>query len=114
MDVRKKLVELINYARDSRTGQELAERIADYLLANGVTVQEWIPISEPPKKDGRYLVYDCDSGNYYDSYYDETVGEFGEWQSCFDPHTLGAIDCEWNSYPNITHWQYLPQPPKGE
>lgn len=75
---------------------------------------KWIPVSEPPKKDGRYLVYDGDTGNYYDSYFDENEGEFGEWQNCFDPFTLGVIDCVWNSYPNVTHWMQLPEPPKGE
>ena len=35
-ETRDRLIELINDARDFRTGQELSERIADYLLANGV------------------------------------------------------------------------------
>ena len=37
---RKKLIELVNAAIDSRTGQELGERIADHLISNGVTVRE--------------------------------------------------------------------------
>lgn len=58
-NVREKLVELLDkgpaeYAVGS-------EGIADYLIAHGVTVQEWIPASEPPtRKDadkyGRVLV----------------------------------------------------------
>jgi hypothetical protein len=35
---REKLIDMINTARDARTGQDLAERIADYLVANGVTI----------------------------------------------------------------------------
>ena len=34
---REKLIALVNAARDMRTGQDLAERIADHLIANGVT-----------------------------------------------------------------------------
>ena len=48
MDVREKLVELIESAR--YCGSNTSEEIADNLLENGVTVQEWIPASEPPKK----------------------------------------------------------------
>jgi hypothetical protein len=34
--VKEKLIELVNAARDIRTGQDLAERIADHLIANDV------------------------------------------------------------------------------
>ena len=58
MDVREKLVELIlstdlslSYSRESD-----ALNIADVLIANGVTVKEWIPVSEPPKEKGTYIV----------------------------------------------------------
>lgn len=44
MDVREKLVELIESAR--YWGSNTSEEIADYLLRNGVTVQEWIPATE--------------------------------------------------------------------
>jgi hypothetical protein len=27
-----------------------AEKFADHLLANGVTVQQWIPVKEPPNR----------------------------------------------------------------
>lgn len=36
--MREKLIELVNEARDLRTGQCLAERTADHLIANGVTI----------------------------------------------------------------------------
>ena len=50
MDVREKLVELCEDLEtlpccDTYEGQ------AEYLIANGVTVQEWIPASEPPKTE---------------------------------------------------------------
>ena len=57
MDVREKLVELIKdgirkglRARGDDRLDYSFEDVADHLIANGVTVQEWVPASEPPKK----------------------------------------------------------------
>lgn len=63
MDVKEKLVELlkeISYDQklfwyDLWDMREGAEDIADLLIANGVTVQEWIPASKPPQENGYYL-----------------------------------------------------------
>ena len=58
---REKLMELIRQCRDYLWGREIPDvptedkLISDFLIANGVTVQKWIPASEPPEKDGRYL-----------------------------------------------------------
>ena len=53
MDVREKLVELIIDAKrtDPETGS-FTEYLADYLISNGVTVQEWISVNDrlPEKK----------------------------------------------------------------
>ena len=45
MDVREKLVELLEVDLSGSDGYE-PELIADYLLANGVTVQEWISVKD--------------------------------------------------------------------
>lgn len=38
-------------------GQKTLGDIADYLISNGVTVQEWISVKDRlPDKTGRYLV----------------------------------------------------------
>ena len=58
MDVMEKLVELIKKAsyecdegaRDLRDMKEAADSIDDFLITNGVTVQEWISVDEPPKE----------------------------------------------------------------
>ncbi len=128
-NTREKLIELLIEATHNWGCQiGLYGYMADHLIAHGVTISKmetvatdnnvgskWISVKDRlPKKDGRYLVYDGDTGNYYDSYFDETEGEFGEWQNCFDTFTLGVIDCEWNSCPNVTHWMPLPEPPEGE
>lgn len=47
MNIREKLIELIESAR--YWGSGTSEEIADHLISNSVTVQEWILASEPPK-----------------------------------------------------------------
>lgn len=47
MDVREKLIELIESARNWGSGT--SEEISNHLISNGVTVQEWILANEPPK-----------------------------------------------------------------
>ena len=115
MDVREKLVELIGsteYGNGSLVGKNFQkgfiEKIASNLIAHGVTVQEWIPVSEPPKKCGRYytnrklfghdhveiLRYGIDSDGGYWSYYDDEYG-------------MRIVQ-------DVTHWMPLPTPPKQE
>ena len=51
MDVREKLVELINDCRVMEGyGMDLVEKQADYLISNGVTVQDWVSVDDkyPP------------------------------------------------------------------
>ena len=101
MDVREKLVELLKSGgvRDFPFNAALA----DHLIAHGVTVQEWVSVDDrlPEEKVKcivRYKHAYCDNDDYWAigiSFYD---GE--EFQ-------IGL------SY-KVTHWQYLPQPPKGE
>ena len=73
---------------------------ADYLIANGVTVQEWIPASEPPKDTYEYWIAYKTGGDYSYSagYFDGKC-----WRSAITHKQIP-----------VTHWQYLPQPPKGE
>ena len=112
MDVREKLVELIDNIYlpmmdgpdtigEYRIPYKFKREIADHLIANGVTVQEWIPASEPPKK-------------YRDEY-----GELIPFLVCaedtdypframYDGKTWGdgifAIPVKW--------WMHLPEPHK--
>ena len=56
--------------------------------------QRWIPVSEKPKVDGRYLLR-----NIYDDIYPaKFVAESESWM-------LGRYD-------SITHWMPLPEPPE--
>ena len=55
LDVREKIVELIESAR--YWGSSTSEEIADYLISNGVTVQEWIDVKDRlPEESGMYIV----------------------------------------------------------
>ena len=91
MDVREKLVELLEVDLSGSDGYE-PELIADYLIANGVTVQEWISVTERLPDVGKFVLI-----------YNEINGV------CLDYHdgvTFGYYD--------VTHWMPLPEPPKGE
>ena len=54
MDVKEKLVELLNEAffdyNHGKGDGYIPKNFADHLIANGVTVQEWISVAEPPKE----------------------------------------------------------------
>ena len=97
MDVREKLIDLIIDAKrtDPETGS-FTEYLADYLINNGVTVQEWISVTErlPDWRDGKVLVFT----KYGFSICERTVNN--RWR---------GQHANW-----ITHWAYLPKPPKGE
>ena len=94
MDVREKLVELIESAR--YWGSNTSEEIAENLIGHGVTVHEWKPISEPPKEKGTYLVC-TDNGGVL----------LGHWYGT-------AWNVGGGAKKHIAHWMEKPEPPKGE
>ena len=102
MDVREKLVELQLKAdiedETSENTTQHREYTADLMIANGVTVQQWISVKDRlPDKGGSYLVFSSKSKTVFTAHY---------W--------LGD---RWSNRANgqfITHWMPLPQPPKGE
>ena len=116
MDVREKLVELIESAR--YWGSYTSEEIADNLLDNGVTVQEWIPVTERlPERDKEVLliVHGWEDRLYYTGCLHRQEAE-RSWLTGIESK---ASDWKiWGfSYlrePMVTHWMPLPEPPKGE
>ena len=99
MDVREKLVELL---ADAGLGKTERYFLADYLIAHGVTVQEWISVNDRlPEDDSNVLAYlpIGEEGRIYPANYAK-----GVWW-----------DCIFNTPAQVTtHWMPLPQPPKGE
>lgn len=92
MDVKEKLVEILKQAPfegkvlDEWWWEEKIKRIADHLISNGVTVQEWVSVDDMfPDKDGCYIVAACDEGCscgdgiWYDTVVIEAEYYKGEW-----------------------------------
>lgn len=101
MNDRDKLIELIEQAEGLKNNDfPSVEEIADYLLANGVTVQEWISVKDRlPDKRGEYLCYYKFEPDSPDVVCENTYQGSDLWLSEMD---------------KVTHWQPMPQPPKGE
>ena len=90
MDIKKKLMELLS---PTSLNFEQATYLADYLVKNGVTVQEWISVNDRlPEPTYCVLVVGAYSEMAIDA-----LGTDGEW--------MGMVE-------DITHWMPLPAPPK--
>ena len=116
MDVREKLVELLDDMQRSGTGYFGSaienKKIADYLIRHGVTVQEWISVDDKlPPYNHNVLVYRPNMAmkilvDNYGGYYGEDDDEWHEGWALYGEDAYGN--------PVITHWAYFTQPPKGE
>lgn len=62
------------------------EKTADHLLANGVTIQRWIPVTERLPRNGEHILVYYSDGWICDQYSPVDGG--------------------------VTHWMPLPEPPK--
>ena len=99
MDAREKLVELLITLLECEIDGDcsyLAKDWAENLIANGITVQEWNPISEPPKEKGTYLVC-TDNGGVL----------LGHWYGT-------AWNAGGGAKKHLAYWMEKPHPPKGE
>ena len=100
MDVREKLTHILTSDLEMLKNLNVSPiklyRLVDKLITNGVTVQEWIPVSEPPKEKGTYIVC-TDKGGIL----------LGHWYGK-----------EWNvgggAKKHLAYWMKKPEPPKGE
>ena len=131
MDVREKLVELLKtnacpspFVCDPTCkyygfGDCFPDRFADYLIAHGVTAQEWISVDDrlPEIPEGwvespePVLYMMKNTKNIYAGYY----GEGGMWKDKYFRQyadSRNGVDAD-----DVLCWMYqhdLPQPPKGE
>ena len=112
MDVREKLVEILRKPIFPHELVDPTEAVADYLLDNGVTVQDWVSVDDKyPPYNRDVLVYRPNMAmkilvdNYY-GYYGEDDAEWHEGWAKYGKDI--------HNNPLITHWMPLPQPPKGE
>ena len=114
--MRDRLIELVNpFVSGSACGLESgsceftdcrtcnAQDLANRLIANGVTVQEWISV-----KDRLPNKYRDECGDLIPFLVCEVETEY-PFRALFDGKTWGD-----GVFPiNVTHWMPLPQPPKG-
>ena len=74
------------------------ENVADHLIANGVTVQKWIPVTERlPEPLTIVFIWDSTNKRVTDAY----MTRHKEWIGISMSH-------------EVTHWMPLPEPPKGD
>lgn len=101
MDMKKKLVEFLIEVACKWGGQiGLYGYMADRLIADGWTKQEWISVKDRlPEESGEYLAY-CGEYDGVCIIYYERLKTKGKWRTKWKGET--------------THWMPLPQPPKGE
>ena len=118
MDVREKLVELQSiitcpnaicnfcehFKNKSACERHKKEVIADNMIANGVTVQEWISVKDRLPEAGGYLA--CIAKRNPFSRFIPMVARI-EKNGWVNPITEQYIS-------EVTHWMSLPKPPKGE
>ena len=123
MDVSGKLVELIRNAhkkcKAKKTCHECEQYgngsdcvyafMADDLIANGVTAQEWIPVKDRlPEKDGQYLIFTTQyfTPDHIDEIDHKDGIEISGYYKGYGFLSTNGIHAK--------YWCCLPQPPKGE
>ena len=101
MDVREKLVELLDrFVYDEWYGNG---DIAEKLISNGVTVQEWISVKDRLPDAGGYVV--CIAKRNPFSRFMPMAARI-EKNGWVNPITEQYIS-------EVTHWMHIPEPPKG-
>ena len=102
MDVREKLVDWIEES-GMVENKSRCNIIAEELMQNGVTVQEWISANDRLPEHGGVVLCFMKFGEQRILQWDEVsswwigYGHGDDWQKT-----------------DVTHWQPMPQPPKGE
>ena len=102
MDVREKLVELLDII--IQPGQKTLGDIADYLISNGVTVQEWISVEDRLPEPFVPVLVQMPCEEPFHTVREGFISNDGIWQSAMFRREPGEV----------THWQPMPKPPKGE
>lgn len=109
--MRTKLVELI---MSSGQVSGFAGSLADYLIANGVTIAseslrpkaEWISVEDRlPNESGYYLIH-----QKAESWFGEVI-QTARWNKTAQKFCGAQAGCFMEF---VTHWMPLPEPPKGD
>ena len=119
-NTREKLIELLNahkcpwLAVNAKCPTNCNNCIADHLIANGVTVQKWIPVSDRlPENDYRK--------HWKERHYYLVRLQYGQMRTARYGYKkydwwVDSHDCVLSKehHTEVTHWMPLPEPPKGE
>lgn len=120
--LRDNLVDLILKANDAveavleeagsleYTYKDLCSIEADYMITNGVTVQEWISVDDRlPENDVMVIGYTpCDGFMFVGYYHEEPKYDWKVWRIVTAMRSTKVMTKK------VTHWMPLPQPPKEE
>lgn len=125
MDVREKLVDLIIDAkRNDPEAGSFTEYLADCLINNGVTVQEWVSVKDrlPEEHESlfaRYKGTDKWRNAMFTTISDRVIvcEEYENGKRIVK--TANTVDGVWKVKDifcpcKVTHWMPMPHPPKGE
>ena len=124
MDTKEKLVQLIEKAsyecnegtHDLYDMREVADSIADFLIANGVTVQEWISVKEHLPQENEPEGAICEQVQVLLDNGVVSTGWCNRRTKLWWHLNYGETDftgCDYEHTPVIA-WMPLAQPPKGE
>ena len=116
--MREKLIEILRKPIFPHELVDPIEAVADYLLDSGVTIHEWIPVTERlPEEDGRYATV-CNFGNVTTRGVLGFAKDFNKVTSyrTNDKNVWYEYDREYGfvKITYVTHWMPLPEPPKGD
>ena len=107
-DTREKLIELITgfYGVDPMYYGVETQPLVDHLIANSVTIQKWIPVTErlPEEYDDVLCYRGSHIGALIDVY---TYRGDNKWEDAY-----GYFESTEDE--GITHWMPLPEPPKED
>ena len=95
-DIKEKLVDILRL-KPYNMSEVSAGRLADHLIANGVTIQQWVSVEERLPEENTAVIAATDRGIVFQCWY-----AYDGW------------DLWEGNEVTITHWMPIPEPPKGE
>ena len=105
---REKLIEVL----ETLFCEAAAYDLADHLIANGVTIQKWIPVTERlPEKITNKVIVLCKNGYRGFGHYEDYNGK-QTWYNLENDRPFTAWDLEDCESYEVTHWMPLPEAPK--
>ena len=128
MDVREKLVELLQDENNPVwrwfPNNMAMMQLVDYLISNGVTVQDWVPVKDrlPDEHESLFARYNGTNkwNNAMFTKISDCVIVCAEYENGVRiVKTANTVDGVWKvknifRQCKVTHWMPLPHPPKGE